>query len=70
MMDVYLLYHYVDEDDDETYKLCGVYSSHEAAESATHRCVQRPGFRDYPSQFIIARYVVDKDEWPDGFGFD
>lgn len=69
-MNVHLLYHYRDEDDEETWKLCGVYSSDESAQAAIQRFLPKPGFRDYPEQFLIAAHEIDRDEWSEGFGFD
>ena len=65
---VYLLWHSgADPDSDENALLLGVYSSEEAANDRIDRSNESPGFVDYPAGFQISRYVVDHDEWPEGF---
>ncbi len=65
---VHLLWH-VREDDEykEDAKLIGVYSSDEKARSAIERLTPQPGFRDYPAGFEISNYLLDQDNWEEGF---
>ena len=69
-MDVFLVFHVCSEDDDQDFKLCGVFSTREAADSAVQRLVIRPGFRDFPSGFTVDKYHVDRDYWQGGFVYD
>lgn len=64
---VYLVQHVRDESDG-SYKVIGIYSSRNAAESAVERLRGKPGFRDHPEGFSIDRYEIDRDCWPEGFG--
>jgi hypothetical protein len=66
-MNVYLLYHQTDPDDDNTSFLLGVYSSRELAVARQIGAATLPGFRDFPCAFIVAEYGVDVDDWPEGF---
>lgn len=70
MNKVYLLWHTnIDEDlpGGEDVKLIGVYSSEELAISAQERMVIQFGFRDQPEGFEISTYILDKDNWAEGF---
>jgi homoserine kinase type II len=66
-MEVYLLWHAHNLDEEEEVKLLGVYSSEQKAEKARERARSLPGFRDYPENFHIDRYAVDRDHWTEGF---
>lgn len=66
-MDVHLLWHAHDLDEEVEVKLLGVYSTEQNAEKARERAKSLPGFRDYPEQFHIDRCKVDKDHWEEGF---
>ncbi len=66
-MDVYLLWHAHDLDEEKEVKLLGVYSSEAKAQEAKVKASSLPGFRDYPDGFHISRYPVDKDQWTEGF---
>jgi hypothetical protein len=63
---VYLLWHQ-HQDNDDTAKLLGVYSSREGAAGRIDTARLLPGFQRYPDSFEVAEYVVDKDEWTAGF---
>jgi hypothetical protein len=54
---------YIETDD----KLCGVFSSEEEAERARGQLTTQPGFRDYPNDFQVSAYELDKIEWTEGF---
>jgi hypothetical protein len=67
---VYLVWHTHKTKESEDTKLIGVYSSESQADDAVARARQKPGFRDLPEGFCIAKYVLDKDEWTDGYVTD
>lgn len=48
-------------------KLLGCYSSDERAQERIHSASVLPGFSDEPECFFVDRYVVDRDEWPEGY---
>lgn len=48
-------------------KLLGVYSTEEAANSRASAARRLPGFCLSPDGFQVVRYVVDRDEWTEGF---
>ncbi len=54
-------------DGEEDGKLIGVYSSRERAEEAKSRSLGLPGFREVPDGFIIDEYLVDQDNWTEGY---
>ncbi|MGO4702667.1 DUF7336 domain-containing protein [Dyella sp. 2RAB6] len=65
---IYLLQHCRENaDGEDEYKMVGAYATAEAAEEARARAVLRPGFKDYPDDFLIAEYVLGQDHWVDGF---
>ncbi len=68
---VYLLWHTNPGDEeagiDEDSKLLGVYSTEEKATDRIERSRALPGFVDQPEGFLIDRYEIDRDEWPEGF---
>ena len=66
---VYLVQHVSDEDGPhEIVHTVGVYSSPAAAEAAILRARGLPGFTNWPDGFYVDRYVLDKDQWVEGFG--
>lgn len=69
MDEVFLLWHEHPENDDEEddSKLLGVYSSEERALARIQQARSVIGFRRFPEGFTVARYVVDRDEWKEGF---
>jgi len=52
---------------EEETKLVGAYSSKENAEKAIERLSKQPGFKDLPDYFSVDEYVIDKDNWTEGF---
>ena len=65
---VYLLQHCRKNADGEgEYKMIGAYATAHAAEEARTRAVLREGFKDYPDDFQIVKYVLGQDHWVDGF---
>jgi hypothetical protein len=65
---VYLLWHTHELEDGETNeKLLGVYSTEAKAMGRIASAMKLPGFREAPAGFEVAPYVVDRDEWAEGF---
>ena len=58
---------YIDEQDGDDVKLLGVYSSRTHAEARIDAARHAPGFADEPDCFMVGEYVVDQDEWAEGF---
>lgn len=68
--EVYVLQHnYSVNGCDET-KLIGVYGSQQAAEEASARLREMPGFKQRASGFQLDRYVLNVDHWAEGFRGD
>lgn len=81
MKEVYILHHVnmsEDLDGGEDVKLIGVYSSQFLAEKAVERLKDQQGFRDNfkivdpekdneESGFFIDKYILDEDQWTEGF---
>lgn len=67
-MKVFVVQHcYQTSDGDEETKMIGVYSSPETAEQAIQRLKLQPGFRDTPDCFFTDQYLVDEDNWKEGY---
>lgn len=76
---IFLVQHlHVLEDDQEEYKIIGVYESREAALDAIQRVANQPGFRGWPKMidpmeddqengFYISEYEIGKDHWTEGY---
>ena len=65
---VWLAWHEYESDGCKEFKLIGVFSTREAAESAIDVRRAKPGFADHPEGFEIRSYVLDRDAaWIDGF---
>jgi hypothetical protein len=56
------------EEDGDDVRLLGCYSSRERATERILTAALLPGFRDEPDCFMVTKYVLDRDEWPSGFG--
>jgi hypothetical protein len=68
MTKVYILQHeHVLSDGTEDVKFIGVYSSRENAQAAMARLSRAPGFADALTGFHIDEYLVDKDQWVEGY---
>jgi hypothetical protein len=68
LQQVYLLWHTHElEDGESNEKLLGVYSTEEKATRRIASARMLPGFREAPAGFEVARYVVDRDQWAEGF---
>ena len=66
-MIVFLLWHMrplrpdeTDEEGETDGKLCGVFSTRKRPEAARQRLIQLQGVRDYPDDFLVDEYDVDK----------
>jgi hypothetical protein len=65
---VFLVQHvHVIDDGTEDVKVIGVYSTTKEAENAVMRAMTRSGFKTAPDGFHIDEYVLDKDEWTEGY---
>ena len=65
---VYLLWHTHElEDGESDEKLLGVYSTEAKATTRIASAIKLPGFREATAGFEVVRYVVDRDEWAEGF---
>lgn len=69
MNNVFILQHERPETETsmEDVKFIGAYSSEAAALAAIERLKSLPGFRDFPNEFTIDAYELDKDHWVEGF---
>ena len=68
MQKVYELHHTRDKETaDENDKKIGTYDSYQLAKDTINRIKDKPGFIDYPNDFYIDEYIIDKDYWTDGF---
>ena len=68
---VYLLQHSYEVETeagllDET-KIIGIFSSKEKAEKTIEECKNFSGFKNYPENFYIDQYELDKRNWKEGF---
>lgn len=65
---VYLLWHtHVLPGGEEDAKLLGVYTSRPRASAAQNRLALQPGFAESPEGFGICAYILNQDEWREGF---
>lgn len=65
---VYLVSHvHVIEDGEEDVKLIGIYSSMLKAEEAVERLKLKTGFKDAKKGFSIDKYLLDIDNWTEGY---
>jgi len=54
-------------DGTEDVKLIGVYSTKKSAGEAVERARTHEGFKAAPNGFAVDEYVLDEDEWKEGF---
>lgn len=67
-MKVYLLQHvHRFNDGEEDVKIIGIYSSRENAETAIARLSQVSGFRNAAHGFHVDEYLLDMDQWVEGY---
>jgi hypothetical protein len=68
MASVFVVQHvHSQEDGIEDVKFIGVYSSREKADAAVARLSSLRGFSDAPDGFHVDEYLVDKDQWVEGY---
>ena len=70
---VFVLEHALYKDDDknndvEDYKLIGVFTTEQQAQTAMSQLKMQPGFKDYPNGFHIDAYPLNQVNWSSGFG--
>jgi hypothetical protein len=70
-MYIYLVRHLhrVDDEDNDVFegKIIGIFSSELKAREAIEFLSDKPGFVDYPEDFVIEDYKIDEVEWDHGF---
>jgi len=77
-MKLYLVQHLHIVNNNEDLKIIGIYSSKNRAIEAVNRMISLPGFKDYPhivdpmndeneNGFYIDEYIIDEDNWCEGF---
>ena len=66
-MDVFLVQHLRDDEDETDAKICGVFSSSQNAEIAIAALSKKPGFREYRNGFYMDKYNLDEVCWLEGF---
>lgn len=69
-MTVYILQHSYDYGENFEYqetKFLGVFSSEKEAQKAVEHHKTLDGFKDYPNDFYIDEYEIDKKYWSEGF---
>ena len=55
------------EQEGDSLKLLGVYSSEQAARARIERARSKPGFDVEPDCFLVEGYLLDEDQWTEGF---
>ncbi|GLK45641.1 hypothetical protein GCM10017612_35610 [Novosphingobium resinovorum] len=68
-MEAVFILHHVRADDEygDDAKLIGAYRTESDAKAATERLSGQPGFVDHPEGWQIDRYVLNHDQWSEGF---
>ncbi|MFF9072975.1 hypothetical protein ACF1FX_02530 [Streptomyces sp. NPDC014646] len=61
---------WADEENGDDVKLLGTYSSGEAARDGRGRARKLSGFRNEPECFHVEEFVVDEDQWTEGYVSD
>lgn len=64
---VYLLQHSYEIDEVEETKILGIFISKAKANAAIKYFIQQPGFKDYPNDFYIDKYLINEIQWKEGF---
>jgi hypothetical protein len=57
----------IDEQAGDEVFLLGCYSTAERVQDRIERARALPGFGDEPDCFMVSKYELDRDEWPQGF---
>ena len=66
---VYLLWHVIESRTDDDENLLGVYSTEDNAQKNIEKWKSIDKFREHPDGFIIGKYILDEDDWKEGFFF-
>lgn len=69
-MTVFILQHSYDYGENLEYqetKFLGVFSTEQEAQKAIEHYKTLDGFKDYPDDFYVDKYEVDKRHWTEGF---
>jgi len=67
-IEVYIVQHErIISENVEDIKFIGVYSTKENAQEAVTRLSLQPGFSDTVDGFYIDEYIMDKDNWTEGY---
>lgn len=67
MKTVFLLQHSYEVNEIEYTKVIGIYSTRNKAQEVISTYKELPGFKEYPEDFYIDEYHLDKNEWEEGF---
>ncbi|SEG51830.1 hypothetical protein [Paenibacillus sp. UNC499MF] len=67
MKTVFLLQHSYEVNEIEYTKVIGIYSTRDKAQDVINTYKELPGFKEYPEDFYIDEYHMDKNEWEEGF---
>ena len=70
MKEVFILHHTYGGSESESYKLLGVFSTKDKANSGIQKYLSLPGFKDFPAGFTVTPYTLDESHWLNGFGVE
>jgi hypothetical protein len=68
-MDKVFLLHHIHrfDDDDESVKLIGVFTSEDEAKAVVSLLVQQPGFKENPDGFVLEQHLLNDYSWREGY---
>lgn len=55
------------DDNEDSVKVLGLYTTRALAEARVEHFRGLPGFRETPERFVVQPYIVDQPHWPLGF---
>lgn len=64
---IFKLEHYYEIECKEFHRLIGLYTSFERAKETIEKYKLLPGFKDYPDDFYLEVYEINKNHWEEGF---
>lgn len=67
MDNVFILHHTYGDSESESYKLLGVFSTEDRANSEIPKYLKLPGFKEFPDGFTVTKYSLDEPHWLSGF---
>lgn len=67
MKSAFLLEHSYEDGEYDIVTIIGVYSSEQKAKEAIEKFKNYSKFRAYPDRFNIDEYILDEDNWTEGF---